>query len=148
MLIATAGDNMNSNLAITKIHQNAIRELKAEYLYMLIPFGFLIGIKGFREGQWENILLSADWSLVACIILGQITARVTTKIASSQVQANQSGLSWYQAKRFTLVMLCLGVYCFMLVEPSLVLGSSQIVLFAAASWLHFKDGLLVKGMLK
>lgn len=148
MLSATAGSSMSSNLVTNKAHQNAIRELKAEFVYMLIPFGFLIGIKGLREGQWESIILAADWSLVACIILGQITARVTTKVASSQVQANQSGLSWYQAKRFALVVICLGVYCFMLVEPGIVLGWSQIVLFLVASWLHFHDGLMVKGMLK
>lgn len=128
--------------------QNAFRELKAEYLYMLIPFGMLIAIKGLRGDDWQGVLLAPDWALVASIILGQITARVGSKIASSKTKANESGLSWYSAKRFGLVLICTTVYCFMLIEPSVELGMIQVGLFILASWFHFKDGMMVKVVLK
>ena len=128
--------------------QNAMRELGAEYLYMLIPFGMLIAVKGIRSGDWQGVLLAPDWALVASIILGQITARVGSKVASSKTKANESGVSWYSAKRFGLVVICTTVYCFMLIEPTVQLGVAQIVLFAVASWFHFKDGVMVKVVLK
>lgn len=132
----------------TQEAQNALRELKAEYLYMLIPFGMLIAIKGFRGDDWQGVLMAPDWALVASIILGQITARVSSKVASSKTKANESGLSWYSAKRFGLVLICTMVYCFMLIEPTVELGVVQIGLFFIASLFHFKDGVMVKVILK
>ena len=57
-------------------------ELKAEYLFIVIPFLLLISVKLYIA-TWEEIILAPEWSLAACLIFGQITSKVSKAVASS-----------------------------------------------------------------
>lgn len=118
-------------------------ELKSEYLYICIPFILLISVK-LHDGTWREIILSPDWSLVSCIIFGQITSKVSQAVASSSSKTSTSHFGWYTAKRFLLVVLALTCYFGMLTKPSLELGAIQLLTFITASYLHFSDGVTTK----
>jgi hypothetical protein len=128
---------MNSTLN-EKEKKDIYANLKAEYIYIFIPFCLLVGVRGYLD-QWENILLAPDWSLVSCIIFGQITAKVSKAVSSSS-NTNQAHFGLYTAKRFFYVVIALATYFGMLAKPSLGLGIFQILLFILASFKHFSDG--------
>ncbi|WP_312598517.1 hypothetical protein [Stutzerimonas nitrititolerans] len=120
-----------------------LADLKSEYLYIIIPFILLILVK-LHFSSWEEIILSPDWSLVSAIIFGQITSRISRAIANSSAKASSSQFSWYTAKRFLFVVLALASYFGMLTKPTEELGVVQLLIFAAASFLHFRDGFTTK----
>lgn len=118
-------------------------ELKSEYIYIAIPFMLLISTKLYFF-TWQEILLSPDWSLVSCIIFGQITSKVSRAVANTKVKASQEHFGLYTAKRFFFVVLSLAFYFFMLTKPVIELGYAQVILFLLASFFHFSDGFTTK----
>lgn len=134
--------NMNSHL--NKSDQRSIfSDLKAEYLYVCIPFILLILVKVYF-GSSMDIILSSDWSLASSILLGQNASRVSRAVAKSTLKTNGSNYSWYSAKRFLYVMISLFFYFGMIFKPTLELGLSQFAVFLLASYLHFTDGFTIK----
>lgn len=126
---------------ISKIEQNSvIADLKASYVYILIPFLLLVGVKLYTD-SWASIILAPDWSLASSIIFGQIAANVSKAVSRCKKETNEYQFGWYTAKRFLLVAISLSFYFAMLLKPTIELGYAQIVLFFIASYLFFSDGI-------
>lgn len=120
-----------------------ISDLKAEYLYICVPFVILILVKIYF-GPLYDIIYSSDWSLAASIILGQNAAKISRSISKMKQRVNDSSFSWYSAKRFLLVIVALFFYFGMIFKPNTYIACSQILMFLFASWLHFSDGFTIK----
>lgn len=118
-------------------------ELKAEYLFIAIPFLLLISVKLYIA-TWQEIILSPEWALAACLIFGQITSKVTKAVASTKAKTSEQHFGWYTAKRFLLVVVSIAAYFGMLAKPTFELGVIQILIFFLASVFHFKDGFTTK----
>jgi len=118
-------------------------ELKAEYLFIAIPFLLLISVKLYIA-TWQEIILAPEWSLAACLIFGQITSKVSKAVASSNAQTSEQYFGWYTAKRFILVVASIAAYFGMLAKPTMELGFIQIFMFFLAGFFHFKDGFTTK----
>jgi phosphatidylglycerophosphate synthase len=125
-----------------KERKSMLAELSSEYVFIVTPFVFLVAIKLYAY-SWPEIVLAPDWSLVSCIIFGQISVRMSrSAIKYQHADSRQFGL--YSAKRFFLVAVSLLFYFGMVAQPTLYLGWCQIGLFALASFFHFKDGLTAR----
>ncbi|WP_286964378.1 hypothetical protein [Acinetobacter sp. UBA5984] len=120
-----------------------ISDLKAEYLYICVPFIVLILVKVYF-GPLRDIIYSSDWSLAASIILGQNAAKISRSISKMKQRVNDSSFSWYSSKRFLLVIVSLFFYFGMIFKPNIYIAFSQIFMFLLASWLHFSDGFTLK----
>lgn len=120
-----------------------ISDLKAEYLYICVPFVILILVKIYF-GPLCDIVYSSDWSLAASIILGQNAAKISRSISKTKQRVNDSNFSWYSSKRFLLVIVALFFYFGMIFKPNIYIACSQILMFLFASWLHFSDGFTIK----
>lgn len=120
-----------------------ISDLKAEYLYICVPFVILILVKIYF-GPLHDIIYSSDWSLAASIILGQNAAKISRSISKMRKKINDSSFSWYSSKRFLLVTVALFFYFGMIFKPNTYIACSQILMFLFASWLHFSDGFTIK----
>lgn len=128
------------SLAVTKTEKAAMfAELKTDYLYIALPFFFLVLIKLYI-GTWRDIFLSTDWSLAACLVFGQSASKVSKSVVAARMTIVEQQFSWYVAKRFFLVIASLLVYFGMTAKPSIGLGVFQIFIFILASFFHFKDG--------
>lgn len=114
-------------------------DLKAEYLYIFLPFIVLIFVKVYTA-TWQEIILSPEWALATCIIFGQTTFKISKAIAYYKTKTNDRSFGWYTAKRFSFVFIAMTVYFGMLFKPTIELGWCQIVIFIFASIFHFKDG--------
>ena len=121
-------------------------DLKAEYLYVLIPFVLLVGIKLYsacwKEGL-KQIFLSADWSLISCVVFGQVTFKMSKAVAATKHKTNNQFYGFYTAKRFFWVVVAAAFYFGMVSKPTLGLGIAQIFLFLLATYFHFSDGYAV-----
>lgn len=136
--------SINMNYDISEKEKDAIyAELKSEYIYIVLPFILLVGIKLYSS-TWHEIFLAPDWSLASCIIFGQITARVSKAVANTKLKTSEAHFGLYTAKRFVLVVLALVCYIFMMIKPSLELGIIQTLIFLLASRFHFSDGFTTK----
>lgn len=134
----------NLKYQLSAVERNSyISDLKAEYLYVCVPFVILILVKIYF-GPVKDILYSSDWSLASSIVLGQNAAKVSRSVAKIKEKINGSHFSWYSAKRFILVLIALFFYFAMIFKPNIYLACSQIIIFLFASWLHFSDGFAVK----
>ena len=110
-------------------------ELKAEYLFIAIPFILLICVKLYIA-TWQEIILAPEWALAACLIFGQITSKVSKAVASTKVKTSEQHFGWYTAKRFLLVVASIAAYFGMLSKPTMVIGFFQIFMFFLASFFH------------
>ena len=128
----------------SKEQKAIMAELYSEYLFIVTPFFFLVAIKLYAY-SWRDIFLAADWSLVSCIIFGQIAVR-TSRAAIKNRSVDDRHFSWYSSKRFFLVAMSLLFYFGMIAKPTLCLGLAQLGLFALASFFHFKDGIAAKAI--
>jgi hypothetical protein len=117
-------------------------DLKAEYLYVLIPFVLLVAVKLY-VGSWKDIVLSADWSLISCIVFGQVTFKVSKAVAKTNRKTSEQHYGLYTAKRFFFVVVSAAFYFGMISKPSLSLGFAQFGLFLLATFFHFSDGFTV-----
>ena len=117
-------------------------ELFSEYIFIVTPFVFLVAIKLYAY-SWRDILLAPDWSLVSCIVFGQIAVKMS-RSAIKYRNANESQFGLYSAIRFFFVAVSLLIYFGMVAQPGLYLGCGQLVLFLMASFFHFKDGLAAR----
>lgn len=81
------GYSMNSTLSL-KERKATFAELKAEYLFIAIPFLLLISIKIYIS-TWQEIITSPDWSLASCLIFGQITSKVSKAVACSNTKTSE-----------------------------------------------------------
>lgn len=120
-----------------------IAELKTEYLYIAIPFIILVIIK-LHKGSWQDIFLSGDWALASCIIFGQTATRLSKAIAKQKAKLNNSEYGWYTAKRIFLVVISVVVYSLMTLDPKPWVAVFQLILFAIATYFHFKDGIAAR----
>lgn len=134
--------NLKYQLSVVE-KRSYVSDLKAEYLYICVPFVILILVKVYF-GPIKDILYSSDWSLAASIILGQNAAKISRSISKIKQKVNDSNFSWYSAKRFFLVVIALFFYFGMIFKPNAYLGASQLLFFLFASWLHFSDGFTIK----
>lgn len=119
-----------------------LAEVLSEYIFIALPFVFLIAIKLYAY-SWEEIFLSPDWSLVSCIIFGQISIKMA-RSAIKYRHAEDRAFGYYSAKRFFLVSLSLLFYFGMVAKPTILLGIGQIALFILASFFHIKDGIAAR----
>jgi len=134
----------NSKYQLSSIEKKSyISDLKAEYLYVCVPFIILVLVKIYF-GPIKDIVFSSDWSLASSIVLGQNAAKVSRSVAKVKGKVNGSNFSWYSAKRFLFVLIALFFYFGMIFNPNMYLACSQIPIFLGASWLHFTDGFAVK----
>lgn len=135
------GSNMNPNLS-SRDRKAILAELMSEYLFIVIPFTMLVLIKLYSS-TWQEVVLSADWSLGSCIIFGQVAVRMT-RAAIKHRSTDDRFLGWYASKRFFMVAVSLLFYFGMIAQPTLKLGLAQFVLFGLASYFHFKDGVAAR----
>ncbi|WP_083221721.1 hypothetical protein [Pseudomonas sp. 58 R 3] len=131
-----------SDPRIRKERKAVYADLKAEYLYILIPFILLVAVKLYI-GVWKDIVLSADWSLISCIVFGQVTFKISKAVAKTKRKTSEQHYGLYTAKRFLLVVVSAAFYFGMISKPSLSLGFAQFGLFLLATFLHFSDGYTV-----
>lgn len=132
------------NLTLSAQERKAVfAELKAEYLFIAIPFLLLISVKLYIA-TWQEIILAPEWSLAACLISGQITSKVSKAVASTIAKTSDQYFGWYTAKRFLLVIVSITAYFGMLAKPTLELGYTQLFIFFLVSNFHFKDGFTTK----
>ena len=107
-------------------------DLKAEYLYVLIPFVLLVGIKLYsacwKEGL-KQIFLSADWSLISCVVFGQVTFKMSKAVAATKHKTNNQIYGFYTAKRFFLFVVSGSFYFGMVLILTFGFGLSYIFLF-------------------
>ena len=129
---------MSSKLSLRE-RKAAFAELKAEYLFIVIPFLLLIAVKLYIA-TWQDIIMSPEWSLAACLIFGQITSKVSKAVASAKAKTSEQYFGWYTAKRFLWVVISASSYFGMLAKPVMSLGVAQVCIFFIASYFHFKDG--------
>jgi len=133
---------MNSQLSELE-KRSIFADLKAEYLYVCIPFILLILVKIYF-GSFCDIFLSSDWSLASSILLGQNASKFSRAVANHPQKTNSSSYNLFSAKRFLYVLISLFFYFGMIFKPTLPLGISQIAIFLFASYLHFTDGFAIK----
>ena len=129
---------MNPDLS-SRDRKAILAELMSEYLFIVIPFTMLVLIKLYAY-TWQEIVLSADWSLGSCIIFGQVAVRMT-RSAIKHRSTDDRFLGWYASKRFFMVAVSLLFY---FGQPTLKLGLAQFILFGLASYFHFKDGVAAR----
>lgn len=129
---------MNSTLS-AKERKSMLAELLSEYVFIVTPFAFLVAIKIYTC-SWHEIIMAPDWSLVSCIVFGQLAIRMA-RSAIKYGATDDRQLGWYSSKRFFLVAISLLFYFGMVAKPTLYLGLGQIGLFVLAGFFHFKDGL-------
>ncbi|MCW2290441.1 hypothetical protein M2262_000491 [Pseudomonas sp. BIGb0408] len=115
-----------------------LADLTADYLYISLPFMLLVGIK-FYLASWQEIFLSSDWALGACIVFGQVTYKISKSVAKARANAQHYGL--FTAHRFSLVVISAVIYCGMIIKPTMSLGAIQVIWFFVASFYHFRDGI-------
>ena len=120
-------------------------DLKAEYIYVLIPFALLVAVKLYT-GSWQDIVLSADWSLISCVLFGQLTFKMSKAVAKARRKTNEQYFGYYTAKRFCLIIVSAAFYFGMISKPTLFLGYSQLGLFLVAGYFHFSDGFAAYAM--
>lgn len=135
------GFSMNPDLS-SRDRKAILAELMSEYLFIVIPFTMLVLIKLYAY-TWQEIVLSADWSLGSCIIFGQVAVKMT-RSAIKHRSTDDRFLGWYASKRFFFVAVSLLFYFGMIAQPTLKLGFAQFILFALASYFHFKDGVAAR----
>ncbi|PYD08476.1 MULTISPECIES: hypothetical protein [Pseudomonas syringae group] len=123
----------------TKERKAMLADLLSEYVFIITPFIFLVAIKLYAA-SWREILMAPDWSLVSCIIFGQISVRMS-RAAIKHPNMDDRQFGFYSAKRFFLVAASLLFYFGMVAQPGIYLGVGQIGLFTLASIFHFKDGI-------
>lgn len=133
---------MSSKLSLRE-RKAVFAELKAEYLFIVIPFLLLIAVKLYIA-TWQDIIMSPEWSLAACLIFGQITSKVSKAVASAKDKTSEQYFGWYTAKRFLWVVISTSAYFGMLAKPVMSLGVAQVCIFFIASYFHFKDGFAAK----
>lgn len=119
-----------------------LADLRSEYMFIVTPFVVLAAIKLYAN-SWTDIVLAPDWSLVSCIVFGQISVRVS-RSAINHPSTDDRQFSWYASKRIFMVIMSLLFYFGMVAKPTLYLGFAQIGLFALAGFFHFKDGLAAR----
>lgn len=129
---------MSSKLSLRE-RKAVFAELKAECLFIVIPFLLLIAVKLYIA-TWQDIIMSPEWSLAACLIFGQITSKVSKAVASAKAKTSEQYFGWYTAKRFLWVLISTSAYFGMLAKPVMSLGVAQVCIFFIASYFHFKDG--------
>lgn len=132
---------MNPDLS-SRDRKAILAELMSEYLFIVIPFTMLVLIKLYAF-TWQEIVLSADWSLGSCIIFGQVAVKMT-RSAIKHRSTDDRFLGWYASKRFFFVAVSLLFYFGMIAQPTLKLGFAQFILFGLASYFHFKDGVAAR----
>ncbi|MDA8480483.1 hypothetical protein NNO04_17435, partial [Citrobacter sp. Awk 4] len=87
----------NSKYQLSTIEKKSfVSDLKAEYLYICVPFVILILVKVYF-GPLQDIIYSSDWSLAASIVLGQNAAKISRSISKVKQRVNDSNFSWYSA---------------------------------------------------
>ncbi|HCR1887728.1 TPA: hypothetical protein ONC26_004154 [Enterobacter roggenkampii] len=97
----------NSKYQLSTLQKKGyVSDLKAEYLYICVPFLILILVKIYF-GPIRDIIYSSDWSLAASIILGQNAAKISRSISQIKQKINDGNFSWYSAKRFIFVIVAL-----------------------------------------
>ncbi|NRB65456.1 MAG: hypothetical protein HRU40_20965 [Saprospiraceae bacterium] len=117
-----------------------MRELYNAYSLILIPFAMLCFIK-IQSGQWEDIIMSTDWSVASFIIFAQSLGAVTRAIVKSNKNTNADVLTTYIIKvLFFGVMPSLYFYFRMHTDPVFWAAYGQIIMFIYASWRFFVDG--------
>lgn len=129
---------MSSKLSLRE-RKAVFADLKAEYLFIVIPFLLLITVKLYIA-TWQDIIMSPEWSLAACLVFGQITSKVSKAVASAKAKTSEQYFGWYTAKRFFWVVISISAYFGMLANPVMSLGIAQVFIFFIASYFHFKDG--------
>lgn len=122
-------------------------DLKAEYLYVVIPILLLVGIKLYFANLID-VFLSADWSLISCLMFGQMAFKMSKAVAASRYKTNDNFYGFYTAKRFFFVVVAAAFYFGMVAKPSVGLGIAQVFLFLIATYFHFSDGFAVYMMQK
>jgi hypothetical protein len=132
---------MNPDLS-SRDRKAILAELMSEYLFIVIPFTMLVLIKLYAY-TWQEIVLSADWSLGSCIIFGQVAVKMT-RSAIKHRSTDDRFLAWYASKRFFMVAVSLLFYFGMIALPTLMLGFAQFIVFGLASYFHFKDGVAAR----
>lgn len=120
-------------------------DLKAEYIYVLIPFVLLVGVRLYA-GTWQEIVLSPDWSLISCVVFGQLAFKMSKAVAKSRLKTNEQQFGYYSAKRFFWIVVSAALYFGMIAKPSLLLGFFQFGLFFIAAFMHFSDGFAAYAM--
>ena len=134
--------------SMTDVKKNEVlASLKAGYVFILLPFVVLILIKVLHQGSWESVILTADWSLAACIIFGQNAANLTKAALSRKAEVQANSFIYYFSRRLLGVTVSLVLYILMLLEPDLWIGCIQLLVFIWASVKYFTDG-MVTAMLK
>ncbi|MCE1968228.1 hypothetical protein LWT90_21890 [Enterobacter hormaechei] len=135
----------NSKYQLSALQKKGyVSDLKAEYLYICVPFLILILVKIYF-GPLRDIIYTSDWSLAASIILGQNAAKISRSISQVKQKINDSNFSWYSAKRFIFVIVALFflfwndlqtkyLYCLF---PDLYIPNCQLVTFFR--WIYNKD---------
>lgn len=132
--------DINMKYQLDKRDKKALlSDLKAEYIYIITPLVILVLVK-LSATNWMGIFLSADWSLVSCVVFGQVTSKISKAVAYTALNKNHEAFGYYTAKRFFWVVISIVVYYTMLTNPSIIMGGAQVILFILASIFHFTDG--------
>lgn len=84
----------------SEFKKEAFASLKAEYLFVIIPFLLLVFIKWINNSI-EDILLTSDWSLASCIIFGQVALKVSQAVAENNNRMHVGSYGYYSTKRLT-----------------------------------------------
>ncbi|KJF98825.1 hypothetical protein UB34_06140 [Photobacterium leiognathi] len=102
----------------------------ANYIFILIPFLVLI-ITKLVMSKFEEVLTSTDWSMASFMIIAQSLG--TLIIGTHKKGININGLLIFIGITIMLLIVCLGVYAYVLTRSDVISGYIQIVLFIISS---------------
>ncbi|PSV11692.1 hypothetical protein C0W59_19365 [Photobacterium kishitanii] len=103
----------------------------ANYIFIFIPFIVLLITKLVISKPIE-VLTSTDWSVASFMIIAQSMGLIITE-SYGQKEINKNGLLIFIGITLILLIVCLGVYAYVISRNTLFAGLFQIILFIFAS---------------
>ncbi|WP_306331995.1 hypothetical protein [Vibrio injensis] len=126
-----------------KTANSNILALIADYIFVILPFVIILIVRS-AQGVNDSFYMLPDWGIAATIVYGQLIVKLATALAKTNKPKKTSAVSFYLTVliAFGLVVNVV-INILMLIIPNEVLGITQIVLFALATFCHFIIGLVV-----
>lgn len=122
-------------------YQSEFKAVGTSYLFIITPFILLVLVKCLT-GNYEDLLLTGDWSVASAMIYSSSIVNVRNATREYQGKLSEVGLDWFMGVTILMSSISITIYVIALMQPSKLIGVVQVVLFVAASLAHMKYGRL------
>ncbi len=122
-------------------YQSEFKAVGTSYLFIITPFILLVLVKCLT-GNYEDLLLTGDWSIASAMIYSSSIVNVRNATREYQGKLSEVGLDWFMGVTILMSSISITIYVIALMQPTKLIGVVQVVLFVAASFAHMKYGRL------